>query len=162
MPDICSKTANTTPHQTSILVLGAGELGMSVLRALARRADSGSNFTLTVLRRPQADRLENLREKEETAELRSLGVGFVYADLANSSVEELAGTFAPFGTVVGCTGVAAGRSIQLKLARAALAANVARDIPWQFGVDYDVIGRGSAQDLFDEQLNVARPSPFSI
>jgi len=31
---------------------------------------------------------------------------------------------------------------------------VKRYFPWQFGVDYDVIGRGSAQDLFDEQLDV--------
>jgi hypothetical protein len=31
---------------------------------------------------------------------------------------------------------------------------VNRYFPWQFGVDYDVIGRGSAQDLFDEQLDV--------
>jgi hypothetical protein len=31
---------------------------------------------------------------------------------------------------------------------------VPRYIPWQFGVDYDAIGRGSPQDLFDEQLDV--------
>jgi len=31
---------------------------------------------------------------------------------------------------------------------------VKRYFPWQFGVDYDVIGRGSAQDLFDKQLDV--------
>ena len=35
-----------------------------------------------------------------------------------------------------------------------LEADVKRYFPWQFGVDYDVIGRGSAQDLFDEQLDV--------
>lgn len=29
-----------------------------------------------------------------------------------------------------------------------------RYIPWQFGVDYDVIGYGSPQPLFDEQLDV--------
>ncbi|KAH7025039.1 uncharacterized protein B0I36DRAFT_332437 [Microdochium trichocladiopsis] len=29
-----------------------------------------------------------------------------------------------------------------------------RYFPWQFGMDYDTIGRGSAQDLFDEQLAV--------
>lgn len=29
-----------------------------------------------------------------------------------------------------------------------------RFFPWQFGIDYDKIGRGSAQDLFDEQLDV--------
>ncbi|EGC44615.1 isoflavone reductase [Histoplasma capsulatum var. duboisii H88] len=27
-------------------------------------------------------------------------------------------------------------------------------IPWQFGVDYDTIGRSSAHELFDEQLDV--------
>ena len=43
---------------------------------------------------------------------------------------------------------------QLKIARAVLAAKVRRYIPWQFGVDYDVIGRGSAGDLFTEQLDV--------
>ena len=56
--------------------------------------------------------------------------------------------------MIGCTGFVAGRSIQLKLARAALDAGVRRYFPWQFGVDYDAIGRGSAQDLFDEQLDV--------
>ena len=42
----------------------------------------------------------------------------------------------------------------MKLARAALASGVKRYFPWQFGVDYDVIGRGSPQDLFDAQLEV--------
>lgn len=40
------------------------------------------------------------------------------------------------------------------MARAVLAAGVRKYIPWQFGVDYDVIGRGSGQDLFDEQLDL--------
>ena len=35
-----------------------------------------------------------------------------------------------------------------------LEAGVRRFFPWQFGVDYDVVGRGSAQDLWDEQLDV--------
>lgn len=46
------------------------------------------------------------------------------------------------------------RAPQRKLAQAALAAGVTRYFPWQFGVDYDEIGRGSAQPLFDEQLDV--------
>lgn len=29
-----------------------------------------------------------------------------------------------------------------------------RYFPWQFGVDFEVIGRGSPQDLFDAQLDV--------
>ena len=32
--------------------------------------------------------------------------------------------------------------------------NRKRYFPWQFGVDYDVIGKGSSQDLFTEQLAV--------
>ena len=47
-----------------------------------------------------------------------------------------------------------GIGTQLKIARAVLDAGVRRYIPWQFGVDYDAIGRGSAQDLFTEQLDV--------
>ncbi len=43
---------------------------------------------------------------------------------------------------------------QMKIARAVLAANVPRYLPWQFGVDYDILGRTSAQDLFAEQLDV--------
>lgn len=43
---------------------------------------------------------------------------------------------------------------QLKLTRAILAAGTPRYFPWQFGLDYDALGRGSAQDLFDEQLDV--------
>ena len=42
----------------------------------------------------------------------------------------------------------------MKIAQAALEGGVRRYFPWQFGVDYDVLGRGSAQDLFDEQLDV--------
>ncbi len=56
--------------------------------------------------------------------------------------------------MLSCIGFAAGPGTQLKLARAALQARVRRYFPWQFGVDYDVLGRGSAQDLFDEQLDV--------
>jgi hypothetical protein len=42
----------------------------------------------------------------------------------------------------------------MKIAKAVLEAGVKRFFPWQFGVDYDVVGRGGAQDLWDEQLDV--------
>jgi hypothetical protein len=35
-----------------------------------------------------------------------------------------------------------------------LQAGVERYVPWQFGVDYDVVGRGSGQEVFDEQSDV--------
>jgi hypothetical protein len=87
-------------------------------------------------------------------ELRSLDIRLVAGDLQKRSEAELASTFQPFRTVIGCTGFAAGSQAQLKIARAVLAAGIERFVPWQFGVDYDVIGQGSPQELFDEQLEV--------
>lgn len=75
-------------------------------------------------------------------------------DLAADSAEALASTFGSFHTVIGCTGFVGGAGTQRELASAVLDAGVRRYVPWKFGVDYDVIGRGSAQDLFDEQLDV--------
>lgn len=42
----------------------------------------------------------------------------------------------------------------MKLARAALQSGVPRYFPWQFGVDFEAIGRGGPQDIFDAQLDV--------
>ena len=88
------------------------------------------------------------------AELNSLGVRLVSGDLHTNTVDDLAAICSPFHTVIGCTGFVAGASIQMKITEAVLAGGVERYVPWQFGVDYDVIGKGSAQDLFDEQLDV--------
>ena len=153
-PEKSRSTGSVIPRQSSTLVLGAGELGMAVLRSLARRAIPTPAPALTVLLRPGADSSADRGKQAEFVELHSLGVSFVYSDLATESEASLADIFGRFETVIGCTGFAAGRSIQLKLARAILAGGVERYVPWQFGVDYDAIGRGSAQDLFDEQLDV--------
>lgn len=141
-------------NNVSILVLGAGELGMAVLRSLAKRVALFSGTTLTVLLRPSTITSQEPSKQRNLATLQSLGIKFIPGDLAASSIADLAVLFRNFHTVIGCTGFVAGSTIQLKLARAVLEADVRRYIPWQFGVDYDVIGRGSAQDLFDEQLDV--------
>lgn len=138
----------------AILVLGAGELGMAVLRSLARRASASGSVTLTVLLRPQSIASEDPAKQRDIAELRSLGITLLAGNLLDDSIEDLAQLFLPFHTVIGCTGFVAGPNMQMKITRAALAARVKRYVPWQFGVDYDVIGRGGAQDLFDEQLDV--------
>ncbi len=75
-------------------------------------------------------------------------------DLVKSAVDELASLFAQYHTVIGCTGYAAGIDTPMKPAKAALQARIPRYFPWQFGVDFDVIGRGSPQDIFDAQLDV--------
>lgn len=141
-------------HDNAILVLGAGELGMSVLRNLVRHVGTTSGVSIAVLLRPSTIDSGNPDKQKDVAELHALGVELVPGDLAVQSVASLANTFARFDTVVSCTGFVGGPGVQRKIAQAALDAKVRRYFPWQFGVDYDVIGRGSAQDLFDEQLDV--------
>ncbi len=134
----------------NVLVLGAGELGMAVLHELAGRPTA----RVTVMIRRVPDDAVSKSKRLMLDELHSLGVEVVFADAANDSEEKLAALFSRYDTLVSCLGFAAGAGIQLKLARAALRSDVKRFVPWQFGVDYDVIGRGSPQNLFDEQLDV--------
>jgi hypothetical protein len=138
----------------SILVLGAGELGMAMLRSLVRRAAGVSGPSIAVLLRPSTIDSEDPRKQKDIGELRALGVELIPGDLSAQSVTDLATVFGRFDTLISCTGFMGASGVQRKLARAALDASVKRYFPWQFGVDYDVIGRGSAQDLFDEQLDV--------
>lgn len=141
-------------RDNAILVLGAGELGMAVLRNLAQRAGSAAGISVAVLLRQSTLNSTHPVKQKDVAELQALGVELVPGDLAAQSVAELAEIFARFDTVVSCTGFVGGPGVQRKIAQAVLDAQVERYVPWQFGVDYDVIGRGSAQDLFDEQLDV--------
>jgi hypothetical protein len=138
----------------SILVLGAGELGMSIIRHLAKRTNQAADTSVTVLLRLATITSADAEKQRDIAELRSLGVKFLPGDLADSTAD-LSALFKDFNTIISCTGFVTGAGgFQLKLARAVLDAGVKRYFPWQFGVDYDSIGRGSAQDLFDEQLDV--------
>lgn len=147
------KTPPTVDH-AAILVIGTGELGASVLVALAHHLrehpDAG---TLAVLLRPPAPGVD-IAADSRRQELTEMGIAIEYADVATASVAELAATMRRYHTVISCIGFAAGSGTQIKLARAALTAGVPRYFPWQFGVDYDEIGRGSEQPLFDEQLDV--------
>lgn len=144
------------PNATSqnILVLGAGELGLPVLRHLARRAKDVKGARISVLLRASAVESNDPGKKRDIGEIRHLGIEIVVGDLVKSSIDELATVFARYDTVIGCAGYAAGIDTPMKLARAALQARIPRYFPWQFGVDFDVIGRGSPQDIFDAQLDV--------
>lgn len=138
----------------NILVLGAGELGLPVLRNLARRAVNVKGAKISVLLRASAVESDDPSKQRDIAEIRSLNIEVVLGDLVKSSVDELATVFARYDTVIGCAGYAAGIDTPMKLAQAALQAHLPRYFPWQFGVDFDVIGRGSPQDIFDAQLDV--------
>ncbi|VTU25434.1 putative ester cyclase [Variovorax sp. PBS-H4] len=135
-----------------VLVLGAGELGMPVIRELLRFGHLGGS--ISVLLPPMMQGGANDVVSKQREELRLLGLDVVEADLAKDSVEELASIFSKFTQVVGCTGFVGGRGTQLKITAAALSADIEHYIPWQFGVDYDIIGHGSGQEVFDEQFDV--------
>ena len=127
---------------------------MPVLRNLARKAKHHQDTTVSVLLRASAVESTDTAKQRDVAEIRDLGIKIVTGDILAASISELAAIFAPFDTVIGCAGFSAGRDTPMKLAKAALEAKLKRYFPWQFGVDFDVIGRGSPQDLFDAQIDV--------
>ncbi|MDE8757476.1 aromatic alcohol reductase [Pectobacterium polaris] len=135
-----------------ILVLGAGQLGMAVLRALAPRARA-SALSVTALVSPDTINEPSVQDRAKLAELRALGIDVMGFDLA-SDEHALTALFRNYKTVLNCSGFVAGPGTQMKITRAVLAANVARYFPWQFGVDYDVVGRNSGHPVFDEQYDV--------
>jgi nucleoside-diphosphate-sugar epimerase len=141
--------SDTVSNASAILVIGAGELGMAVLRALSDRG-SAEGGALSVLLRPETSGTPN----PSAPELQGLGMTTVHADLATASEDALAAIFANFSTVICCTGFVGGPGTQRKITAAVLKAGVERYVPWQFGVDYDVVGRGSGQEVFDEQSDV--------
>lgn len=137
----------------STLVIGAGELGIAMLRGLLSEGSSTRRGSLHVLLRCSAGSLTDAQRDQETM-FEHMGVGVVRADLAADPVDQLATLFADYDTVICCTGFVGGSGTQRKITAAVLKAGVHRYVPWQFGVDYDVIGRGSGQDVWDEQLDV--------
>jgi hypothetical protein len=135
-----------------ILVIGAGELGIQVLRSLV--AHPRRTGTVAVLLRPTSINSPRPAKQKDIEVLRGLGLRLIPGDIVEDSEESLASVFADYNTIICCTGFVSGQGVQVRVARAVLAAKVSRFIPWQFGVDYDAIGRGSPQDLFDKQLDV--------
>jgi hypothetical protein len=146
--------AVSTVKSRNILVLGAGELGMPVLRNLARRAKDIDGARISVLLRAGAVGSAAPAKQRDIAEIRDAGIEVVVGDLVNSSIDELAALFSRYDTVIGCAGYAAGINAPMKLAKAALQSGIPRYFPWQFGVDFEAIGRGGPQDIFDAQLDV--------
>jgi len=141
------------PHSShgdndGILVLGAGELGMAIVRQLA------PHRRLVVMVSPQSLGAPNPAQQQAAGELRALTVNLVGFDLATCTEAALSAQLRPFHTVINCTGFVAGPGTQVKVTNAVLAAGVRRYVPWQFGVDYDVVGQGSGQPVFDEQYAV--------
>ncbi|KAF4997254.1 hypothetical protein FGRMN_3989 [Fusarium graminum] len=146
-------SAPKTMTTQNILILGAGELGLCVLEALAHHP---KHQRVSVLVR-QATLDSAAPEKKKLVQcIQSLGAGTEAADVVDADVADLAATFANYDIVVSCNGMGLPPGTQVKLLEAVLQARVKRYFPWQFGMDYDIIGQGSSQDLFDEQLQVRK------
>lgn len=146
---------NTEKKPTNtVLILGAGELGIQVLRAMSNKAQKHTDVKLSVLLRSEAAHAVSGSRKARLDELMKLGIAVVEGDLQENSVDELSELFAAFDAVINCSGFVGGPGTQIKITQAVLKAAVARYFPWQFGVDYDVVGKGSGQRVWDEQLDV--------
>ncbi|KAI2636297.1 NAD(P)-binding protein [Hypomontagnella submonticulosa] len=136
-----------------ILLIGAGELGTSVLEALAAHPKR-NNGRIAILLRQSSISSQDPEKVKQNSYLRSLGADFEAGDLANDSADQLAEVFKKYHTVISCSGFGLPAGTQIKLTQAILKARTPRYLPWQWGIDYDAVGAGSAQDLFDEQLQV--------
>lgn len=137
----------------SILVIGAGELGDAVLRSLSSHS-ARSNTTIDLLMRHASIDSQDESKKKTRADMKALNIGIVPGDVVLDSLEQLAVTFGKYHTVISCSGMSQPPGTQLKVVKAVVASGCQRYFPWQYGIDYDIIGRGSAQDLFTEQLDV--------
>nr|WP_205600900.1 aromatic alcohol reductase [Halomonas socia] len=144
---------NEKPSIGNILILGAGQLGMQVIKNMASRVSPDS---VRVLVEPGFTTSPDKYKEEATEELGKLGVEILPFDLSEGTEASLAELFAEFHTVICCTGFAAGAGTQMKVTHAVLAAGVNRYFPWQFGVDYDIVGKGSGQPVWDEQYEVRK------
>lgn len=139
--------------ERSILVIGAGELGFAVLHHLVQ-AQQEHRISISVLVRPSTLTSSTPDVASKFAQLRNLNITPLGCDLNSAKHLDMTSLFAPFHTIIDCGGYSRPAGDQLKVARAILDAGVKRYLPWQFGVDYDVIGKGSGQDLFDEQIEL--------
>ena len=139
----------TKTPATTTLVIGAGELGLAVISGLLKHNPESAR-SISVLLRPLADEAG----EQAARRLREMDLNIVYGDLATETVDGLAAIFVGFNTAICCTGFVGGAGTQRKITMAVLQAGVKRYVPWQFGVNYDVVGRGSGQEVFDEQSDV--------
>ncbi|CEI38507.1 hypothetical protein FVEN_g11684 [Fusarium venenatum] len=144
---------SSIPMSQNILILGAGELGLCVLQGLASHPKRHHQRITVLIRQATLD--SAAPEKRKLIQhIQSLNAGTEAGDVADASVEDLAAIFSRYDVIVSCTGMALPADVQFKILDAVMASGVKRFFPWQFGMDYDAIGKGTSQDLFDKQIDV--------
>ena len=146
-------TINAEKAGEKILVLGVGQLGAAVLDALLPAAASHGHIVTAGVSPGSLDENGQLLS-QKYKKYAAAGADFIALDISASGIEPLASLFQQFDTVINCMGFVAGAGTQLKITMAVIQAGVKRYFPWQFGVDYDVVGKGSGQPVWDEQYEV--------
>ncbi|KAK4454876.1 isoflavone reductase [Podospora aff. communis PSN243] len=134
----------------SILIIGLGELGTAILHSLLSHPARPPTTQISLLRRPSS----LTSPSPETTHLASLGITFEPGDFVHDPLPQLTTTFSKYHTVIQASGFGLPPGTQSRVSEAVLNAGVKRYFPWQFGLDYPAIGKGSDQDLFDEMLAV--------
>ncbi|KAL9113967.1 MAG: hypothetical protein Q9227_002101 [Pyrenula ochraceoflavens] len=146
------------PLPSSILILGGtGQLGLPLLTSLATHPSRPSSLHLTTTIRPQPSSPHPPPFPQSLSHLTPHSkISLLPLDLPSTPLPTLTSTFRTnaYDLIISCTGMTFPSGTQTKIARAALDAGIPKYIPWQFGLDYDKVGRGSGQDLFDEQVAV--------
>lgn len=144
-----NRSDNMAGGTHSILLLGKGELGAAILSSLLSHPSCSATETIKITILCRTPPSPTLVPKDPR-------VSYQQADITSSTLDELARIFNSHDTVIQASGFGFPPGTHLKIASAALSApNVRHLIPWQFGVDYEAIGRGSGhRELFDEFLEV--------
>lgn len=136
-----------------VLVLGAGQLGDALLSALVPAVVQLKGSVSVIVSPESRDARGHLRAESHQKHA-AAGAQFIALDMAGATAESLRETFRGYDTIINCMGFVAGPGTQLKISQAVLDAKVKRYFPWQFGVNYDVVGKGSGQPVWDEQYDV--------
>jgi hypothetical protein len=145
------------PRTKSILVIGAGELGVAIIDAiLSHPMYSPSTTTLTLKIRPSSLTNPSPEKAKQNTHLRSLGVAIVPGDIESLTQSQLTSLLREGGytSVLHAGGMTLAPGTMLKLTHAVIDAKISYYVPWQHGVDYDVIGREGGQGMFSEQIDV--------
>lgn len=144
------------PKMNKILVLGSGELGEAIIKALLDHpAFATGNRTVSLLARPSTLLYPSPPSKAELLQsFKQRGVFFEAGNLEGDDETHLASIFQKYHTIIYAGGLTSAPRTQLKVAQAVIVAGVREYFPWQFGVDYDIIGREAGSGLFSEQCDI--------
>lgn len=127
---------------------------------LAHPAYDPSKISLTLVVRPETLAALDAGTDLSSEKIKSLqafhsrGLLLASTNLVSDSEESLANLFRQYTCVIHAGAMTLPQGTQLKVSRAALTAEVEEYVPWQWGVDYDLIGKSGGLGLFAEQCEV--------